>query len=158
MVALGTSFNANNVPPAQDFSVLPAGEYLVQVVASEMRSTKNGSGRYLWLEMEILDGEYQSRKMWDRLNLENTNPQAVQIAQRQLSALCHAVGEAVVEDSEQLHNKPVIATVRVRPEQGAYSASNEIRGYKAPNGRTPQSAATNGSAPAPAGKPWKRAA
>jgi hypothetical protein len=37
----------------------------------------------------------QGRKIFDRLNLVNAEPdQAVEIAQRTLSAICHATGQA----------------------------------------------------------------
>lgn len=129
MARLGGTFDASQVEPNQPFDVIPAGKYKVQVVASDMRSTKDGAGQYLWLELEILEGEFAQRKLWDRLNLANSNQQAVDIAQRSLSALCHAAGKLAISDSEELHFVPVIASVRVRPPRDNYDASNEIRGY-----------------------------
>ena len=54
----------------------------------------------------------------------------------------------------ELHNKPLIATVKVRQAQGNYEASNEIKGYKAGGGLPvmPQPfAAPRAPAPAAAG-------
>lgn len=173
MANLGTTFDASTVAPQTPFEILPPGKYKVQVIDSDMRPTKDGGGQYLWLEMEILDGEYAGRKLWDRLNLVNQNAQAVEIAQRQLSALCHATGQLRVSDSDQLHFKPVVATVRVRQAQGSYDASNEVRGYEAAGGASPAqpvraAPAQQQSAPAPARQgggtpannaaPWKRKA
>lgn len=131
MAQLGLTFDATAVPPQEAFSVLPAGKYIAQIIASEMRPTKGGDGQYLWLELEILDGEHKGRKTWDRLNIINPNEQAVDIAQRALSAICHALGKTAVQDSEDLHFQPMMITVRVRPARGDYDASNEIRGYEA---------------------------
>ena len=174
MAQLGETFDANVVEPNQPFEVLPAGKYKVQIIASEMRPTNDGNGSYLWLEMDILEGEYQGRKFWDRLNLNNPSEQAVQIAQRTLSALCHACGKLVVSDSEDLHFIPIIAHVKVRPgtvkelpsgERREYSASNSIGGYSAADGSAPpaaqpRAAGTPGRAVAPAAapvdKPWKQ--
>jgi len=153
-------FDATTIDPNQPFEVIPAGKYRVQIVASEMRATKDGNGQYLWLEEEILDGDYQGRKLWDRLNLANANQQAVEIAQRTLSALCHAVGELHVADSDQLHFKPMIATVRVRPAKGDYDASNEIRGYEADGAAKPVAQAKTAPAAASAATktpPWRQA-
>lgn len=144
----GLNFDATTVEPNQPFEVLPAGTYKVQMVDSDMRPTKDGNGQYLWCEFEILEGECQGRKTWDRLNLVNQNQQAVEIAQRSLSALCHAAGRLHVADSQELHFVPVMATIRVRPAKGEYGASNEIRGYSA----------VNGSAPAPMSRPAAPAA
>lgn len=168
MANLGGTFDATQVQPQEAFTVIPAGKYKAQVVASEIRATNNGAGQYLWFEMEILDGEQQGRKLWDRLNLWNDNATAVEIAQRTLSAMCHAAGQLHVADSDELHFKPMIVTVRVRPagpgkDGKQYDASNEIRGYEAVNGAAP-AAPTHQAAPAPApapapsaaAMPWKR--
>jgi hypothetical protein len=139
---LGGTFDATQVQPNQPFEVIPPGKYVVQIVASEMKPTRDGNGQYLWFEMDIIDGEFASRKLWDRLNLVNHNQQAVEIAQRTLSAICHATGQLHVEDSEALHFKPMIATVKVRPsrtENGkTFDASNEIRGYEPTTGSVAQ--------------------
>src|SRR5688572_7484155 len=121
-------FNAQDIEPAQSYEPLPRGKYPVQLTASEMRATKDGTGQYLWTEMEVLDGEHQGRKLFDQFNLNNPKQQVVEIAERQLAALCRAVGKLQPQDSEELHFIPLIATVRVRPPRDGYDATNEIRG------------------------------
>ena len=150
-------FDASTVEPSQPFEVIPAGKYICQVVNSEMRPTKSGDGRYLWLEMAVLEGEFANRRLFDRLNLVNSNQQAVEIARRQLSALTGACGKTYIKDSEELHLIPIMVTVRVRPAKDAYDASNEIRGYESLNGAAPAAVA---SQPAAARKapPWRSAA
>lgn len=166
------NFDATQVAPNEPFAVLPAGKYIVQVEASEMKPTKNGDGQYLWLELSILDGEHAGRKLFDRLNLVNQSQQAVEIAQRTLSAICHATGQLHVSDSEQLHGRPMVATVRVRPgrmDSGKqFDASNEIRGYEPTSGAAPAANATPFKSPAkqpdavrmasPAVPPWRKKA
>jgi hypothetical protein len=149
--------------------VLPPGKYTVQIVNSEMRPTSNGLGQYLWLELDVLDGEHAGRKLFDRLNLVNANTQTVEIAQRTLSAICHATGKMQVTDSEQLHLIPLQADVTVQPPKNGYGETNKIR-YR-PLDQTP--AAPKAAAPprpqqpapakpAPSGgfanAPWKRSA
>lgn len=170
MSSLGQTFDATAVEPLGTYEVLPPGKYLVQIVASEMRVTKDGRGQYLYLELDVLEGKYTGRKLFDRLNLVNANPDTVQIAQRTLSSICRAVGKMQVSNSEQLHLVPMIADVRVRPPNGQYGESNSMR-------YLPVSAPTTPSvAPAPAvgpkvataaasaptapvgGLPWKRQA
>lgn len=160
MARLGGTFDASQVEPNQPFDVIPAGKYKVQVVDSDMRSTKDGGGQYLWLELEILDGEFSGRKLWDRLNLTNSNQQAVDIAQRSLSALCHAVCKLAISDSEERHFQPVIASVRVRPPRDNYDASNEIRGYAPVDGSSVTAAVRQApartAATAAGTAPWKQ--
>ena len=127
MANLGNTFDATTIDPLKPHDVLPAGRYGVQIVDSEMRVTKDGMGQYLWLELDVLEGEYAGRKLFDRLNLVNNNPVAVEIAQRTLSSICHAVGRLQVADSGELHLIPMIADVKVKPPQNGYGESNTLR-------------------------------
>ncbi|MBF0214140.1 MAG: DUF669 domain-containing protein [Magnetococcales bacterium] len=125
MAQLGGTFDASQVDPSQPFETLPPGDYRVQIINSEMRATKTGSGQYLWMEMDVLDGPLAGRKLFDRLNLINPNRQAEEIAQRTLSAICHAIGRLQVSDSEELHFKPVMVKVTVDRE-----GYNQVKSYK----------------------------
>lgn len=128
MAQLGATFDATSVEPNKPFEILPPNRYVVQIVASEMRPTKDGKGQYLWLELDVLEGEQQGRKLFDRLNLVNANPTTVEIAQRTLSAICHAVGKLQVQDSEELHLIPLLADVKVQPSKNeGYGPSNTLR-------------------------------
>ena len=138
MAFLGQTFNATQVAPSAPMELLPPGDYVAQITSSEMRNTKDNSGQYLWLEMDILDGEYTNRKIWSRLNLVNSNPGTVEGAYRDLSAICHATGVLEMSDTEQLHCKPMIVSVKVKPPKNGYEASNEVKGYKPLNGQQPQ--------------------
>lgn len=172
MASFGHTFDASAIEPSTGYEVLPPGKYLAQIVASEMRVTKDGHGQYLYLEVDILEGQYAGRKLFDRLNLVNANPDTVQIAQRTLSSICRAVGKMQVSNSEQLHLIPLIADVRVRPPKGMYGESNSIRylprnaapataptatAPTAPISARPVTAAPT-STPAANGLPWKRQA
>ena len=79
-------FNANHIEPTSEFEAIPAGKYLAMITDSETKPTKSGSGSYLQLTFQILDGEYKGRFLWARLNLNNPNATAVQIAKAELSA------------------------------------------------------------------------
>ena len=154
MAIFAQTFDANSVEPS-NFDVYPAGKYLSQIVSSEMRPTKDGRGQYLFLELDILEGQFAGRKLFDRLNLVNDNPDTVDIATRTLSSICRATGQMQVKDSEQLHLIALIADVRVRPPKGQYGESNSIRylprnAAAAPATRAPVAYA---SAPAPATAP-----
>ena len=154
MAFLGSTFDASSVEPSVPFEVIPAGKYHVQIVKSEMRGTKSGSGQFLWMELAIIDGPHANKRLFERLNLVNQNEQAVEIAQRTLSAICRATGQMSVTDSNQLHNRSLIAIVKVRqagPDKSGVmrEASNEIGGYEPMGGRsTPPAAPASGAPPA----------
>lgn len=148
MANLGCTFDATTVAPQQAFEPIPAGWYAAMIDDSEMRPTKDGSGAYLLLHFKILEGQYANRKVFARLNLHNRNETAVNIAQQQLSAICHAIGVFQVADSQQLHGKPMQIKVKFIPAEGNYEASNDVSGYKAYGETTAQPAAMPAPAPA----------
>lgn len=122
-------FDANTVEPTTEFDPVPAGKYLAIVAASEMKPTKNGKGSYLELQFQIIEGEYANRNVWARLNLDNPNPQAVQIARAQLSAVCRAVGVMTPKDSCELHNLPLVIDVKCKKRQDNDEITNEIKAF-----------------------------
>ena len=142
------AFDASSVEPAVPLDLLPPGKYRAQIVQSEMQATKQGDGQMLCLEFDILDGPQHGRKLWDRLNLVNRSQQTVEIAQRQLSAICHAVDRIQVTDSEQLHFKPMMLTVTVELDNRDNQLpaeqrrkQNRIKGYAAAAASTASAAA-----------------
>jgi len=156
------NFDASAVAPASPMDPVPAGDYLVYISDSEMKPTAAGTGYYLQLTLDIIEGEFAGRKIFDRLNLDNPNQQAVEIAQRTLSAICHSIGVMQVADSAQLHDKPLIAKVVVKPPRGEYGPSNEVKGYKSASGGTPVPVRAQAPMPPPppaaaaASRPWAR--
>jgi hypothetical protein len=124
-------FDATQVSPESQFAPVPNGDYPVVITESEVKPTKDGAGQYLQLTLEVIDGHYKGRKIWDSLNLWNKNSTAVEIAQRALSQICHAIGVLQVQDTVMLHNKPLVATLAVRAAGGGYDESNDVKGYKA---------------------------
>lgn len=125
------NFNPQTVEPREKMSgVLPAGKYLCRVTESDIVDLKSGNGRSLNLTLTSETPGYVGRKIWARLNIQHTNPVAERIAQQDLRDLCDAVGLAHLGDTVQLHGKPVIVRVSVRPAEGKYDEQNEVRGFE----------------------------
>lgn len=146
-------FNASQVEPSRDFEPIPADRYLAVITESEMRPTKSGGGRYLQLTFEILDGPYKGRRVWSRLNLHNPNPVTEQIARQELSAVCRAVGVMQPGDSVELHNVPLVITVRLRKRDDTGEMTNEVRGYARREAAPGSAQPAQADNPAP---PWRR--
>jgi hypothetical protein len=144
------SFDASAVAPQVTNGVLPAGTYLAHVTESDIRPLASGNGEGLKLTLEIIDGQYKGRRVWDNMNIQHTNETTQRIAQAQLSALCHAVNVIKLEDTSALHYKPVRVKVTVREADGKYQESNNIKGYESASGATPAPAPVAVTAPAPA--------
>jgi len=166
-------FDATGIEPTTDFEVIPAGRYTAEITNSEMRPNSKQTGEYLWLEFTVLDGPFGGRKLWAQLNLDNPSQQAVEIAQRELSAICHAVGKLRVQDSIELHGIPMEIGVKIKND-AEYGPQNILRSFKELNNNRqkastaggtsnrkqpvttpapPQSAAQNTDSAVP---PWKR--
>ena len=124
------NFDATTVPPAEDFQPLPDGEYSAMIVDSAMKPTKNGSGQYLQLKLQIVTGPFKNRILFDRLNLVNSNPQAKTIADQALAAICLALGKNGVVDSSELHNQPLNIKVAFKAGNGTFQDGNEVKKYK----------------------------
>lgn len=165
MARFDTSFDATSVEPTTAYELLPAGKYRAQIVESEMRVTRNGMGQFLWLMLDILEGEQKGRKIFDQLNLVNPNPTTVEIAQRTLSAICHSTGKMHVSDSEELHLIPMMIQVKIKPPKNGYGESNAIAYLPPEKGaaaiaRTAKTAsaapATPAAPPKMASAPWNK--
>ena len=155
MAQLNDTFDATGVAPAAPMELLPPGRYAAQIVNSEMRPTRAGTGQFLWLEMDVIEGPHQGRKIWDQLNLVNQSQQTVEIAQRTLSAICHAVGQLQVSDSEALHFRQLQVTLAVEPDSRdkhlqphEQRKQNRVKGYAPLGGVAPPRLAAP-SAPPP---------
>lgn len=165
------NFDATQYDPnVGNYDPLPAGDYTAMVEATEMKPTQAGNGYYLALTWEICEGEHQGRKIWQNITIQNPSQKAEEIGARQLSNVCHAVGILQCNESEELHGRPCLITLKFVPPNGNYGAKNEVVKCSplngqlpprpAPAAQTPRPAAV-ASAPAPqarvaAAPPWKR--
>lgn len=147
------NFDARTVPPAQPLDPIPDDWYGASMVSSEHKPTKDGTGSYLETVYKVSAGPYAGRMIFDRMNLQNASAQAVEIAYRTLSAICHATGMLVIQDSSQLHGKPLEVKVALIPAVGEYQPKNEVKGYRVPGSGQKPAGNGAGSPPAPAVAP-----
>ncbi len=149
-----SGYDASGGPTMDDRSALPPGEYVATIVKSEKRPSRaNPQNEMISLEFSVHEGEHEGRRFWTNLNLWNTNSQAVEIAQRELNSICHAIGKLRVDDSEDLHGIPMRVKLGFRK-----NSTDETE----PKSYAPLNAAPAASAPASGGggssAPWKRSA
>ena len=150
MANLG-NFNAHEVDPTTEFDPVPAGKYLALIAESEIKPTKNNNGSYLQLTFEVLEGEYKGRKLWARLNLDNPNETAVKIARAELSSICRAVNVMQPGDSVELHNLPLVITVKCKKRPDTDEIDNVIAKYESKQAAAGQPQQAQTSTP-----PWRR--
>lgn len=128
------NFNANDYE-APSFEPIPKGEYPMMIVESDVAENAKKNGRNLKLVSEIIDGQYKGRKIYSTLAFENPSEMAVKIARGLISAICHAVGIAAIQDTTQLHNKPFLGKVGISKGQDGYDDSNDLKSAKALEGQ-----------------------
>lgn len=133
MAMLPSVFNTDDHDAMSGFEPIEAGVYLAEIVKTQLKDTKDKTGKYLSVQFKILDDEkYKGRFVFTNLNLVNKNPQAVEIAQRELKSICEAVGfEGELEDSEDLHDTPLGIKVTIKEATSKWPAGNEVKRYYA---------------------------
>lgn len=140
------AFNAQQYDPTQGVGSLPIGKHPVIVESSEVKANKANDGGYLQLNLRIIDGPQQGTTGAYRLNLYHSNQQTVEIAHRQLSAICHVIGVFQVTDSSQLHNLPFLIEVGPQKNDPQYT---EVKKVFDMNGNEPGKAGAGAAAAQP---------
>lgn len=127
MANLGESFDVEQMDLGDD--LLPAGEYIAQAIEAELKDTQSG-GTMLTFTFEILDGDFQGRRVWERLNYINANEMAQRIARREMGRFAIAAGLNTFDDTEDFLFKPVRIDVAIRKDKnGQYPDQNGIKKY-----------------------------
>lgn len=160
------NFNAQEVQPASaDFEPIPAGWYVAVIEKAEFLPLNNGNGSRISFTARVQGPTHANRVIFGSINYEHkTSPQAQEIGQRQLSALCHAIEVLNLSNVEQLVGRPFEGRVKIvaptynvkgDPQSGIlYEAKNEFQGFRAVGGiKTAGSSAPAAGAPAAPGAP-----
>jgi len=144
------NFNANEVEPVDDFSPIPAGKYVAMVTESQMKPNRDGTGEYLEMTFQVLEGEYRGRLLWARLSLNHPKEITTKIARHQLAQICKAVGVSTPRDSAELHNVPMVVTVKLKKRKDNGELTNELGAFAAQQSTAPTAAPRTSTAP------WRR--
>lgn len=81
------NFDASQFEPSQGGGAHPKGKFPATISNTQIKPTKSGDGGLFEVEFST-----QAGTIANRYNLWNKEPKAVEIAQKQLSALCYATG------------------------------------------------------------------
>ena len=117
------------------FDLLPEGDYIVAIEKADWKDTKAGTGKYINMQFNVIEGEKQGSKLFNILNLVNPNPVAVRIATQDLNKICAACNMSNVEDTDELIGIPMSVTVTIDENEGSdYPAQNKIIAYNNADG------------------------
>ena len=108
--------------------MLPAGEYVAQVVEASIQQPNSGDGYYLSLTWKIIEGAYEGRQVWQRITYLHSSEQAQTIGRKALKDLCVATDVAEqVDDAEVFLFKPARIRLGIeRDMQFVYPDNNRI--------------------------------
>ena len=135
MAQLPEAANSEDNSSQGGFELLPEDDYVVAITKSEWKDTKAGTGKFIYMEMTIQEGEFAGQMLFERLNLINPNPIAVRIAKGTMNKICAACLKSEVEDTEELHGIPMEVTVRINPNDDSdFPPQNEIKNWANPDG------------------------
>lgn len=141
------AWDLTNVEAAGSYEPLPAGNYLVVGRAGELKTTKSGTGKYVKVELEVIEGAFKGRKLWAQFNVANENQQAVNIGLAQMKQFFLAAGckpEHIKSLTEESFAGKVVTAI-VTQETDAYGTKNVIKGYKSETGEAVKSQAKAGT-------------
>jgi hypothetical protein len=150
MAQLGTTLDPNAIEPSRNgFDPLPDGEYIAQIVANEVRNTQSG-GLMLVLTWEIVEGDYQNRKVWQNINYQNDSAQAQAIGHGQIKNICDAIGYTDhVNDGDVLMFQPCRVRVGRSKKQEGYEQRDEIKSVKPLTAQAPATKPQTQTTPRP---------
>lgn len=168
MVALPQTFNTADVADSE-FEIIPPGEYEAIITESEMKATNGGDGAYIQMKIQVQGGQYNGRVLFERLNIQNKNDQAVEIAYRTLKKICEAAGKTAIKDTSELHNKRLVIVLEVEKSKPYVKDGvtkdgrnqNVIKAYKPHGGTNTEGAGqpasgNTASSPSTGAPPWAR--
>lgn len=138
-------FDATQIDPSQGASSLPVGRHVVVLVGAEVRANKNEDGGLVAFTARITQGPQAGLQGGFILNLYHQSQTTREIAERQMSALCHVVGVFNVKQLNALFNIEFVIDVTPQADNPKYvnvkflhlDGSEPGRG-KAPQQQQPQ--------------------
>ena len=123
------NLNTEELPDSDNLEPVPGGVYAVEIVESDTVVPNSGKGEMLKVTMEVIEGPYVNRKIWDNILYVHPNEDAQRIGQQKIKSICKAVGFAgQLEDSTQLHSVPFQVRVIIEEKDG-YAPKNVVKAY-----------------------------
>ena len=115
----------------KEYALMPEGEYQIEIVDSQEKVSAAGNS-YLSLKLSVTDGAFKNRLIWDNLNVNHPKNDVRDIARKILGDICTACGVRGVNDTAELHYKPMQAIVAIDLGTNGFNDKNVVKKYLAP--------------------------
>lgn len=132
MALLGTDFVTSFAEvQAVEYDPIPEGDYILRVSETDIKDTKDGTGKYVKVVFDVVAPSHQGRKIFANFNIFNSSADAERIGKQQLKSLVIAGKvQEPLRDTDQLVGATVRAKVAIKPAEGQFDAQNVIKSYK----------------------------
>lgn len=104
-----TNFKVQDYP--DEFTPVPEGKYLAKIIDEEHKNNKSGTGEILALKLEIIDGDYAGRFLFDNINIVHKNDFTEKKARQKLATIGRALQIMEPQSTEEFHNLPLCVDV-----------------------------------------------
>jgi hypothetical protein len=111
-------------PEPSSFDPLPKGEYPGMIVKAMEKTSQTSGNTYASLEIEIVEGKYKGRKVYDNLFLHSTNATAQNIARAKLHGIATSLDLTVINSEEDFTFKPLSVAVDIDKD-----GKNQVKRY-----------------------------
>lgn len=162
MGRLEQSLDPNTVEPSQGVrEPFPGGWYPLIAYKSDAKENSQKCGQVAYFYCKVTQGVYQGRELLHTINVTHKKSKEAQdIGQKELSALCHAIGYlSELEDTDELLDQPFVALVAIEESSGRdkngkpYPPKNVIKRCIAPDDF--QKMIDSGEIDIESGPPWQ---
>jgi hypothetical protein len=110
------------------WELIPAGEYVAQVIEAQIAPPGTGDGYALTLVWKILKGDFEGRQVWQQLCYLHSKEQTQTIARKALKDICDALDiHEAVQSAEIFLFKPACVRIGIRKDKnGVYQDQNKV--------------------------------
>jgi len=127
MVQLDNDYDARE-EDAPGFNLIPERTQVkMMLIEDELKPNKNGTGENLKLVFQVVEGEYENKKIFENFVWSHKESEvAVKIARARFASFCLACGIPCPKDTQELHNVPFMGEIGISKGTGGYSDQNTI--------------------------------
>jgi len=104
----GLNIDKNVEEAGSNGKLLPKGRQLCVIAGSKVTKNSKKTGKILYLNLQVVKGEFKGVQKKDNLNIINKTKQAQEIAQGTLKRICRILDvEFPPDSSKELHGMPL---------------------------------------------------
>ena len=154
-----------DIQETQKMGLVPDGWYQSVIEMADLRTTKDGTGKYISVRFSIIGPDYANRSVFANLNIVNKSIVAEAIGREELGKIMRSCGLETITDTDEIIGAPVEILVKSKKEVG-YDDKNIVSDYRQISSKAPVDMpkipsanpyANEAQAPARKKAPWERA-